>query len=198
VENTHEEEEERQPLQLTTVVKRPSLEYELTSRQEDNSPMEDLSLRTSFVLGSGRRQDRHVDIVDNEIILASNRSPFRNITFTLNRWANPIAALNDIDTVVRRLNTTDENGRRSLVCRRHLGDGYYIRLLCSLRCVDFRKYFIPYGYKFSQVRPSSNGITLHFDEWKDLLEVIIPSINERSHSLPTLNNVHMTTIIQHN
>ena len=61
VENTHEEEkEERQPLQLITVVKRPSLEHELTSRQEDNSPTEDLSLRTSFVLGSGRRQDRHV------------------------------------------------------------------------------------------------------------------------------------------
>ena len=104
VENTYkEEEEERQPLQLTTVVKRPSIEYELTSRQEENSPMEDLSLRTSFVLGSGRRQDRHVDIVDNEIILASNRSPFRNIAFTRNRWAHLIAALNDIDTVVKRL-----------------------------------------------------------------------------------------------
>jgi len=126
VENTHKE-EERQPLQLTTVVKRPSLENELTSRQEDNSPTEDLSLRTSFVLGSGRRQDRHVDIVDNEIILASTRSPFRNITFTLNRWAHLMAALNDIDTVVRRLNTTGEiEGRQSLVCRRHLGDGYYI------------------------------------------------------------------------
>jgi len=122
VENTHEE-EERQPLQLTTVVKRPSLENELTSRQEDNSPTKDLSLRTSFMLGSGRCQDRHVDIVDNEIILASNRSPFRNITFMLNRWAHLMAALNHIDTVVRRLNTTDENGRRSLVCRRHLGDG---------------------------------------------------------------------------
>jgi len=124
VENTHEE-EERQPLQLTTVMKRPSLENELTSRQEDNSPTEDVSLRTSFVLGSGRRQDHHVDIVDNEIILASNRSPFRNITLTLNHWAHLMAALNDIDSVVKRLNTTDENelGRRLHVCRRHLGDG---------------------------------------------------------------------------
>jgi len=163
VENTHEEEkEERQPLQLITVVKRPSLEHELTSRQEDNSPTEDLSLRTSFVLDSDRFQDRHVDIVDNEIILASNRSPFRNITFTLNRWAHLMAAINDIDTVVRRLNTTGEffEGRRSLVCRRHLGDGYHIRVLFSLRCVDFGKYFVPYGYKSSQIRPSSNGITL--------------------------------------
>jgi len=162
-------------------VKRPSIENELTSRQEDNSTTEDLSLRTSFVLGSGRRQDRHVDIVNNEIILASNRSPFRNVTFMLNRWAHLMAALNDIDTVVKRLNTADESelGRRSFVCRRHLGDEYYIRVLFSLRCVDFQKYFVPYEYKSSQIRPSSNGITLRFDEWKDLLQVIIPSINER-------------------
>ena len=101
LENTYKEEEEQQqqPLQLTTDVKRPSIENELTSRQEDNSPTEDLSLRTSFVLGSGRRQDHHVDIVDNEIILASNRSPFHNVTFMLNRRAHLMAALNDIDTV---------------------------------------------------------------------------------------------------
>jgi len=147
-------------------MKRPSLENDLMSRQKDNSPREDLSLLTSFVLGSSRCQDRHVDIVDNEIILASNRSPFRNITFALNRWAHLMTALDDIDTVVKRLNATDENeGRRSLVCRRHLGDGYYIRVLFSLRCVDFRKYFVPYRYKSSQIGPSSNGITLRFDEW---------------------------------
>jgi len=180
VENTHEEEEEeeRQPFQLTAVMKRPSLENDLTSRQEDNSPTEDLC--TSFVWGSGRHQDRHVDIGDNEIILASNRSPFRNITFTLNCWAHLMAALDDINTVLKRLNATDENeGRQSLICRKHLGDGYYVRVDFSLRCVDFRKYFVPYRYKSSQIRPSSNGTTLRFDEWKDLFEVIIPSINER-------------------
>jgi len=83
---------------------------DLTSRQEDNSPSD--VLRTLFVLGSGRRQDRHLDIVDNEIILASNRSLFRNITFTLNRSAHFMTALNDIDTVVKRLNATDENEGR--------------------------------------------------------------------------------------
>jgi len=157
VENTHEEEEEeeRQPFQLTAVMKRPSLENDLTTRQEDNNPSEDL--HTSFVLGSGRRQNCHLDIDDNEIILASNRSPFRNISFMLNRWAHLMTALDDINTVVKRLNATDENeGCRLLVCRRHLGDGYYVRVLFSLHCVDFRKYFVPYGYKSSQIRPSSN------------------------------------------
>ena len=114
MENTHEEEEEREPFQLTAVMKRPSSENDLTTRQEDNSLSEDL--HTSFVLGSGRRQDHHVDIDDNEIILASNRSLFRNITFTLNRWAHLMTALDDTDTVVKRLNATDKNeGCRSLV-----------------------------------------------------------------------------------
>jgi len=114
VENTHEEEEERQPFQLTAVMKRPSLENDLMTRQEDYSLSE--HLHTWFVLGSGRRQDCHVDIDDNKIILASNRSPFRNITFTLNRWAHLMAALDDIDAVVKRLNATDENGRTQTAC----------------------------------------------------------------------------------
>ena len=52
VENTYKEEKEQQPLQLTTVVKRPSTENELTSRQEDNSPTEDLAyaLRSYWVV----------------------------------------------------------------------------------------------------------------------------------------------------
>jgi len=91
-----------------------------------------------------------------------------------------MTALGDIDTVVKRLNATDENeGCRPLVCLRHLGDGYYVRVFFSLRCVDFQKYLVSYGYKSSQIHQSSKGITLRFDEWKDLLEVIIPSINER-------------------
>jgi len=89
------EEEERQPFQLTAVMKRPSFENDLT-----------------FVLGSGRRQDSHLDIVDNEIILASNTSLFHNITFTLNRWAHFMTALSDIDTGVKRLNATNENEGR--------------------------------------------------------------------------------------
>ena len=40
-------------------------------------------------------------------------------------------------------------------------------------------YYVPYGYKVSQIRPSTNGISIRIDEWKDLIEVDIPAINER-------------------
>jgi len=156
VENTHEK--EQQPVQLTTVMKRPSLENDLTSRQEDSSPTEDLSLRTSFVLGSGRRQDRHVDI-------AGHASWQLSMILTL--WSKGLMQpmkMKDVD----RFSVVDIWEMDTIS-----------RVLFSLRCVDFRKYFVPYGYKSSQICPSSNGITLGFDEWKDLLEVIIPTINER-------------------
>ena len=56
VENTHKEvknthkEEEQQPFQLTAVMKRPSLEDDLTTRQEDNSPSEDLCICLCWVV----------------------------------------------------------------------------------------------------------------------------------------------------
>jgi len=175
-------EEARHPFQLTADVN--SFGNDLTPREEKEEEEEDNRLSevlcTLFVLGRGCHQDRHLDVVSNEIILASNRSPFRNITFTLNRWAHLMTALNDIDAVVKRLTAMDENeGRRLIACCRHLGDGYYVRVLFGLRCVDFRKYFVPYGYKASQIRSSTNGINICIDEWKDLLEVIIPTVNHR-------------------
>ena len=136
---------------------------DLTSRQEDNSPSD--VLRTLFVLGSGRRQDRHLDIVDNEIILASNRSLFRNIAFTLNRWAHLMAALNDIDTVVKRLtNTTDENevGRRSIVCRRYLGVESESSLAYDVSTFENILYLTGINpLKFVQVRMESPSISMN-------------------------------------
>jgi len=63
--------------------------------------------------------------------------------------------LKDIDTTVKYL---DYGGDE------HLGDGYYIRVLYGLRRVDFRIYYVPYSYKVSQIRPSTNGISIRIDE----------------------------------
>jgi len=115
---------------------------DLASRQEKEEEEEEDKgqpevLLTSFMLGRGHRPYRHLDVVGNEIILASNRSPFCNITFTQNHWAHLMSALYDIDTIVKRLTATDENERhRPFACRRHLRDGYYVKLLFGLCCVD--------------------------------------------------------------
>jgi len=148
-------------------------------------------------LGKGRRQDRYLDVIGDEIILTSKRLPFRKITFTLNRWAHLMLYLKDIDTTVKSLDCGgDENNRRRRYtgCK-HLGDKYYVRVLYGLRHVDFQMYYVPYGYKVSQIHPSTNGISIRIDEWKDLMEIVIPAINERFLCLPMQNNALMLTII---
>jgi len=85
--------------------------------------------------------------------------------------------LKDIDTTVKSLDYGDDenNGRRRYTGRKHLGDGY-VRVLYGLRHVDFWMYYVPYGYKVSQIRPSTNGISIRVNEWKDLMEIIIPAV----------------------
>ena len=39
-------------------------------------------------------------------------------------------------------------------------------------CVDFRKYYVPYGLSISNIRPSKNGLALRIDEWANLMQLI--------------------------
>ena len=41
--------------------------------------------------------------------------------------------------------------------RETLGDGYYASVTCGVMCVDFRKYYVPYGLSVSNIRPSKKG-----------------------------------------
>ena len=141
-------EEVQQLFQLTSDV--DSFRDELVTKLEDGeveeeNPPQLKVLRTLFQLGKGRCQDRYVDVTGDEIILTSKRSPFRKITFTLNRWAH----LKDIDTIVKSLDYggDENNGQRRYTRRKPLGDGYYVRVLYGLCRVDFRMYYEPYGYK---------------------------------------------------
>jgi len=174
----------QQPFQLTADV--DSFGDELVTKLEDGEVEEEDTrqpkvLCTSFQLGRGHCQDRHLDVVGNEIILASKRSPFCKFTLKQIRRVHLISYLKDIDTIVKSLDyvADENNGHRRFVSRKHLGDGYYVRVLFGLRLVDFRKYYVPYGYKVSQIRPSTNEISIRIDEWKDLMEFVIATINER-------------------
>jgi len=106
-------EEVQQPFQLTADVN--SFGDELVTKLEDGeleeeeNPRQTKVLRTSFQLGKGHRQDRYLEVIGEEIILTSKRSP-RKITFTLNRWAHLMSYLKDVDTTVKYLDYGgDEN-----------------------------------------------------------------------------------------
>jgi len=52
---------------------------------------------------------------------------------------NRLSYTTHIDTTVKYLDYggDENNGRHRYTVRKHLGDGYYIRVLYGLRCVDF-------------------------------------------------------------
>jgi len=45
-------------------------------------------------------------------------------------------------------------------------------------CVDFCRFYVPYGRSHEHVRPIRDGISLRLDKWAELL-VLIPTIHER-------------------
>jgi len=44
-------------------------------------------------------------------------------------------------------------------------------------CVDFRKYYVPYGLTPCSVRPTNTGIALRIHEWAQLLNEVVPAVN---------------------
>jgi len=44
----------------------------------------------------------------------------------------------------------------------HVGDGHYVSVTTGFRCVDFRKFYLPFGQ--FEIKPSSKGIALRLGE----------------------------------
>jgi len=115
-----------------------------------------------------------LDIVGNEIILLSKRHPLHYVIFTVKRWGRLIGWLNDIDVVVKGISLT----RHNVPFRRPLGDGYYVRVYNYTHRVDFRRFYVPHGYKANQIRPTTNGVVILIEEWNDLLQNVIPTLHK--------------------
>ena len=60
----------------------------------------------------------------------------------------------------------------------HIGYGWYVSVTDGYYCVDFRRLYVPYGVPRKHVYPTRDGISLHLDEWAQLLE-LAPTIHER-------------------
>jgi len=122
-------------VKLPTVLKHYEAEKEEEEEENENV------VRFSFLLGKHR--DCHLNIVGNEIILLSKQHPLHYVIFTVKRWARLIGWLNDIDVALKRINLT----RCNVPFCRPLGDGYYVRVYNYTQHVDFRRFYVPHGYK---------------------------------------------------
>jgi len=150
-----------------------------TSTESDMKMLEELYASvcgqdqcSSFILGEKR--DQVIDIVRNVVTIHSSCEPSKLATLTAKCWANFILYYQQIDNEAKELNLKT----RPVAFRLHLGDGWYVSVTGGYNCVDFRRFYVPYGTLHEHVHPTRDGISLRLDEWAELL-VVIPTIHER-------------------
>jgi len=60
--------------------------------------------------------------------------------------------------------------------REHIGGGHYVSVTSGFKCVDLRKFYMPYGQTEGE-KPTKRGLALRLDEWSSLCS-LIPTINQ--------------------
>jgi len=74
--------------------------------------------------------------------------------------------------------------------RQHIGGGHYVSVTSGFKCVDFRKFYMPYNQ--SDIRPTKSGIVLRLDEWADMCSTI-QAVNDTHPTLATTLPCYMET-----
>ena len=93
------------------------------------------------------------------------------------RWAQFRLSFDEIDAKVRAL----VNGE-TVSYRQHIGGAHYISVTTGFRCVDFRKFYMPYGQK--DIKPTLKGVALRLQKWGEMRKVM-ESIDKDNPSLAT-------------
>jgi len=150
----------------------PAGEFDVKMLEELNASISGLNLCSSFNLGDKR--DRVIDIARNVVTIHSSCEPNKLATLTPKRWVNFILYCQQIDNEAKELNLKT----RPVGFCLHLGDRWYVSVTGGYNCVDFCRFYVPYGTSHEHVHATCDGISLRLDEWAELL-VLIPTIHER-------------------
>lgn len=81
------------------------------------------------------------------------------------RWAWLRSRLRTIDEEAKELNRQT----RKVNFRIGIGGPYFVSVTSEIFCVDFRKFYQPYG--LTTQRPSRHGCSLRLDEWFSFLKL---------------------------
>jgi len=103
-----------------------------------------------------------------EVCISSISALKKTVTLTVDRCAIFIAALMEIHEEAKELNQKTH----PVAYRKHLGDRYYLSVKEGIMCVNFFKYYVPYGMHSSQVHHCRDRITLRLDEWAEMMNII--------------------------
>jgi len=94
------------------------------------------------------------------------------------RWAQFRQSFDEIDSKVKAL----VNNTETVNYRQHIGGGHYVSVTTGFRCVDFRKFYVPYGQ--NEIKPTRKGIALRLGEW-GVMRKLIEDVNTANPTLGT-------------
>jgi len=86
------------------------------------------------------------------------------------RWSKFVQLIQTIDGHARNLWKKDVNVNYS----EHIGGGVYVSVTSPYKCVDIRKFFLPYGLDINvdDPLPSKQGVSLKLNEWCDVCKLL--------------------------
>jgi len=92
------------------------------------------------------------------------------LLFFFVRWSKFVQLIQSIDAHARNLWKKDVKVSYS----EHIGGGVYVSVTSPYKCVDIRKFFLPYGLDINvdDPLPSKQGVSLRLDEWSDVCKLL--------------------------
>jgi len=134
------------------------------------------ALWSFFVLGE--KKDRVLEILSDMGIVRIKTLTMPNnfVTLTTEHWARLMSVRDEINAVIEDIKCY--NPQFPSGYSEHIGDCYYVMVIGDYRHVDIRRYYHPNGNLKYVVRATPSGVSLKYDEWAHLLQ-LVPIIHER-------------------
>jgi len=129
------------------------------------------ALWSFFVLGE--KKDRMLEVYSDMGIVRIKTLTMPNdfVTLTTERWARLMSVRDEINAVIddikRYCNPQFPSGYSG-----HIGDSYYVTVIGDYGRVDIRRYYHPNDNPEYVVRATPSGVSLRFDEWAHLLQLV--------------------------
>jgi len=136
---------------MPVMIPSPSTESYMKMLEELYASVCEQDQCSSFILGEKR--DPVIDIVRNVATIRSSCEPNQLAMLTPKRWANFILYCQQIDNEAKELNLKT----RPVAFRLHLSDGWYVSVTGGYNCVEFRRFYVPYGTLHGHVRPTQSS-----------------------------------------
>ena len=121
-------------------------------------------LNRIYNISESRVLSTNKDANSGLIIFIQDLVSLKKVEIPAKRWAAFIHHVENIDRAVKEL---IEN--KYVKLETHIGGLWYVSVTTGFKCVDIRKFYIPYGT--NEPKPTRDGIALRLQEWQTFREI---------------------------